>query len=401
MMNNNNVIRKYKNINYYIIILILIIFYIYYSIGTFKIFDINISYYFISPFLWTILILFIIILPKVRIETKLKYHQSIYWWAFNLAIINIFVSIVAGFIDGLGKSPYSHTIIGIIQNIISVATLLIGRELARNYLVNEVHKKENKYKFLVIVIFMTITNISIKRITEISKLIDVVIFIAETFGPIISLNLIATYLVSIGGTKASIIYLGIIECFHWLSPVLPNLQWITSGFIGILTPLFSYLVLRYLYEKKSKKVKSHENKEDEPLGWILTCVTSIAIIWFSLGVFPIFPSVIATGSMEPMINPGDVILIEKVDRSNININIGDVIQFERGNLLITHRVIDIEENKEEINYITKGDNNSRLDSEKVKPNHVKGKIKYVIPKIGWPTLLLKMDKNINMQEIEF
>ena len=46
---------------------------------------------------------------------------------------------------------------------------------------------------------------------------------------------------------------------------------------------------------------------------ILTGVTGVLIIWFAVGLFPIYPSVIITGSMEPLIKPGDIVLLKKTD----------------------------------------------------------------------------------------
>lgn len=399
-VNNHGTFNKLSN---YLVIVALLIIYSFDSIGLINIFGYNFAYYKVSSFIWLLFCVYLWNMPEVRSKAKLKYKQNIYWWAFNLGIIYIFIYFFSGFIDGFGRSPYSHTFLGSIQNIFNAGIILLGREMARNHLLNNITKKDSKFYFLFIVTFMTIINIPIKKFIELEKTINVIIFIAEVLGPSLAINLMATYLVYLNGTRSSLIYLGIIEAVHWLSPILPDLQWITAGFIGIITPLFSYLIIQYMYDKNCEKVKQHESAEDGPFEWILTSIISIFIIWFSVGVFPIYPSVIATGSMEPMIKPGDIILVEKItDIEDINkLNVNDVIQFKKDNILISHRVIVVGNNKEGIYYITKGDNNSTPDSDKVKPEQIKGKVINVIPKIGWPTLLLKMDKDINIDDIEF
>jgi len=130
---------------------------------------------------------------------------------------------------------------------------------------------------------------------------------------------------------------------------------------------------------------------------MITSIVSIGIIWFSVGVFPIYPSVIATGSMEPMIKPGDVILIKKTDDVKLN----DVVQFKRDDILIAHRIIDIVEDDKGKSYRTKGDNNSAPDFELVKGEQIKGKVVKVVPKIGWPTLLVKSKKDVPLEKVEF
>ena len=48
---------------------------------------------------------------------------------------------------------------------------------------------------------------------------------------------------------------------------------------------------------------------------------------------------------------------------------------------------------------SKGDNNSASDGEPVKPQDIRGKIEYVIPKLGWPSLLIRSSKDIPFDEI--
>ena len=56
--------------------------------------------------------------------------------------------------------------------------------------------------------------------------------------------------------------------------------------------------------------------------------------------------------MQPVIDPGDVIFIKKI---NINdLKVGDVITFKKDSFIATHRIIEIQEDK----VITQGDNNN-------------------------------------------
>lgn len=358
--------------------------------------------YIIKPILWIGLAYIVWRFPHIRPKGKLKLRKLIFFWAINFGIIYILISILAGIVDALGKSPYNHSLTGIISNIIFVGSVLVGRELIRSYLVNSFTKEENYLIFTLIAVLMTVTSISFKRYIDIKSYQELVKFIAQYIAPEFGQNLFAVYLVYIGGPLASIIYLGIIQGFHWLSPVLPDLKWITIALIGIILPLFFMLSLQTIYLKESKQITRKDNEEESPISWMLTSIISIGIIWFAVGVFPIYPSVIATGSMEPMIKPGDVILVKKiVDMEGINnLKVGDVIQFKRDSILISHRIINIEnDEKEGLGFRTKGDNNSSPDTEIVRPQDMKGIIVYTVPKIGWATLLIKSDKEIPLEDI--
>jgi signal peptidase len=164
------------------------------------------------------------------------------------------------------------------------------------------------------------------------------------------------------------------------------------------------MIFKTIYLNFTNQIKKRQQDKDDLVSWIITSIAAIGIIWFAVGVFPIYPSVIATGSMEPDIMPGDITLVEKItDMEEINnLNKGDIIQFKRDGILISHRIIEIRnDEKEGILFKTKGDNNSGPDSDLVKPQDVKGTIKYTIPKVGWLTLLIKSKDDMPLDEIVF
>lgn len=360
--------------------------------------------YILLPILWMGLTCFVWKSPHIRSKGKLKLKSFLNFWALNFAIIYIVISIVAGVIEALGKSPYNHSLKGILTNIIFVGSALVGREFIRGYLVNSLTKKENYLVFVLIAALMTFTSISFNRYIGMKDYADIVKFIAQYIAPEFAQNLFACYLVFLGGPLTSIIYLGIIQGFHWLSPILPDLKWITTALIGILCPTFFMMSFQTIYLTASKQLKKEDKDEESPISWMITSIISIGIIWFAVGVFPIYPSVIATGSMEPMIKPGDVILVKKiVDMEGINsLKVDDVIQFRRDTILISHRIIGINnDEKEGLGFKTKGDNNSSPDTELVKPEDIKGTIVYTVPKIGWATLLIKSKRDIPLDEIVY
>jgi len=362
--------------------------------------DYNLYNSYLKPVLWSGFAVAIWKLPKIKPAGNLKLRETSILWALGLSAIHVIFQIVGGLVDGFGNSPYNHSLKGIVMNVAAVSAVTIGREAFRSYIVNSMTRKENYLVFVPLALFMTVLDFSLNKYTEHKNLVDIVTFSAQFFAPKFSENIFATYLSFIGGSVPSTIYMGVLQAFHWLSPVLPDLKWITAALIGIMCPVFSLMVVQNAYLKASGIVKRKEREKDNPVSWIITSILSIAVTWFSVGVFPIYPSVIATGSMEPMIKPGDVILIKKITDIN-SINVGDVIQFKRGNMLISHRIIEITEDENGIGFRTKGDSNSSADSELVRAEDIKGKIVKVVPKIGWLTLLIKSNRDIPLDEIEF
>ena len=79
---------------------------------------------------------------------------------------------------------------------------------------------------------------------------------------------------------------------------------------------------------------------------------------------------VATGSMEPTIDVGDVIIVKITNEVNEN----DIIVCNKDNAFITHRLIKIEED----NFITKGDANNTED-EPMQKSDLIGKVVNIIP----------------------
>ena len=362
----------------------------------------RISNYILQLF-WLGTVVFISQIRNIKSSIKLKHRKSLNYWAFYFALFYIIINLFAGLIGGLGRSPYNHSPLGIITNIVLVGLPLVGREFIRSYLVNSYTKKASLIVFALIGLLMTITSFSINRYASPSSFAEVIQFSGNYFLPELSNNIVASFLVFLGGPMTSIIYLGILEGFHWISPILPDLNWLSTAFIGILAPAFFIIVLYYIQFSYSKQLKKRQADKESPLGWILTSIAAILIIWFAVGVFPIFPSVVATGSMEPVIKPGDVILVEKiVDMEGIDqLEEGDIIIFKRENVFISHRITEIINDNTGIKFKTRGDNNTGVDIELVVPQDIRGIIRYTVPKVGWPTLLLKSDKDIDLEGIEF
>lgn len=388
----------------FILILLLISIYILENSSITTYIDSYVFNYILKPVLWIGIAFLALRFPHISPIARLKHRKLLNFWAFNFGIIYIIITIFASIIESLGKSPYNHSLKGILMNVLFVGSALIGREFIRSYLVNSFIKEENYLVIILIGLLMTIISFPVSKYIQFKNLEGAVIFIAQFFAPEFSHNIFATYLVFLGGPLTSIIYLSVIQGFHWFSPVLPDLKWITTALVGILCPIFFLMSLQTIYLSATKQLKKREWDEENPISWAVTSIISIIIIWFAVGVFPIYPSVIATGSMEPMIKPGDVILVKKiVDMDGINnLKIGDVIQFKRDGILISHRIINIEnDEKEGIGFKTQGDNNSGPDIEIVRPQDVKGIITGTIPKIGWPTLLIKSDKEIPLEDIVY
>ncbi len=91
---------------------------------------------------------------------------------------------------------------------------------------------------------------------------------------------------------------------------------------------------------------------------------------------------VLSGSMEPAIKMGSVVIIKPAD----NYKIGDIITFgpySKKKPPTTHRIYDIEVVEGKPFYITKGDANNAPDERRVSKKDVIGKVLFSVPYLGY------------------
>ncbi len=97
------------------------------------------------------------------------------------------------------------------------------------------------------------------------------------------------------------------------------------------------------------------------------------------------PLIVLSGSMQPIMNPGDTVIIRET--SPTEIKRGDIIAFDdpsgRSNVLITHRVINVNSNEDNLSFKTKGDASEDPDPFVVSREDVVGRAVFSIPYLGY------------------
>jgi signal peptidase len=308
------------------------------------------------------------------------------------------VLFLGGFLSGFGKTPYAATLTGILINIIFFGTLIVSKEMIRSFVVNSVSKKYKIYSMVAITVFMSLSEIKIRLIMEIKDKMSFLEFMGGDVLVVFSINILMTYLVYIGGSRFSITYLLVLQGVNILSPVLPDLMWIMKTFITVACVTITFVSIQFINSKVNRRVIIRTEKNTNPYSMVISGIIGIVIIWFTIGVFPIYPSIIVTGSMEPLIHAGDAVIVRKLTSDNLKV--GDIVKYKSEDIYIFHRIVKIIEKDNQIYYEMKGDNNTKSDNELVVITDIKGEVIKVIPKIGWISLALR-DNDIDKGRVEY
>jgi len=360
------------------------------------------GFYILQPLLWIFLSIFVYIISK-REGLNIWNFKKIRKWEigntpFQAGLLiggfQISLLIIIGLFIGFGFSPYSHTPLFILVNAVYIFSVIFGIELSRAYLIKKSsYRKRNltQYLILVTIFFMFISipfaqfsNINIYQPSSIFK------FIGEYIIPGLAISLFASYLAYFGGALSAIGYMGVLQGFQWFSPYLPAVEWVHIAFIGTIGPAIGFLIIQNsIQTRQGKKIIKRKKMKDPTLSWMAISIVCVLLIFFSFGYFGTQPTIIYSGSMRPEIEVGDVVLVTDIDIEKIKV--GDIIQFENEgiDLPIIHRVYEIQNEDNNLIFITKGDNNNNPDSDPVNPEQIMGKVIFNIPKIGWISITIK------------
>jgi len=133
------------------------------------------------------------------------------------------------------------------------------------------------------------------------------------------------------------------------------------------------------------------------VGWaILALVAGLGFVVVALpAATGATPLTVLTGSMEPTLPPGTLVVVRPTPVEDIRI--GDVVtyQLEPGKPdVVSHRVIEVRSiSSGDVELITKGDNNGAADPNPVTPQQVRGTVWYSVPYVGWLSLALAHHSN--------
>lgn len=110
-------------------------------------------------------------------------------------------------------------------------------------------------------------------------------------------------------------------------------------------------------------------------------------------IFGYKPFIVMSGSMTPIINKGDLIIVKKVDCNLLKT--GDIIAFKtEDNKVITHKINNVDIQNGQKKYITKGDNNNSIDEGYVLAKDIEGI--YVSKISGLGNILLFIRKPLGL-----
>ena len=338
--------------------------------------------------LWATVIATTIFISKSRQARMWRTEKIILQFAAIIATFQIFLAVFAGFFMGFGKNITVWTPTALAIYFPYLLTPFLAFELSRAYLTRITSRRKPALSLLLISLFYTLIAVSIPKYTSLTTPLATSEFLIKTLIPTLAISLLATYLAFLGGFTANLTYMAIPAFFTWFSPILPNPPWAAQSIITVIAATIGFLALDQAAKPlPTRRIRRTLIKQKSQLPyWTAIALIGLVAVWSSTGLLGFTPTIIASGSMQPTMNPGDIAIVAKVPTDTIKP--GDIIQYITPDATIIHRVIDTTGSKGSKVFVTKGDANTQPD-DPILQSQVLGKVLFTIPKLGWISVYLK------------
>lgn len=342
----------------------------------------SMAIYVIKPFVWLCLLIFTRMIYKDEYIMNSKYKKDITIYVFIATIVYFSMYFFVGYIENFAHNPYNRSLGGLILNLWTFGTVIVSKEYLRYYLINNCDKKNIYLNGIIISIIFAFSEINkLNFLSNFESFNNIIKFLIESISAEMFISLFLTYVAYYASYKATLIYRLIPLVLTLTLRILPNINWMLHSLIKATVPFFAYIYMNSSILKIDNKSEKKEYEKGFKF-WRISSAILILVVAFGIRLLPYYPIVIATGSMEPGINVGDIVIVKKQGFDLIKEN--DVVEYSLGNYKVIHRVVEKRENA----LVTKGDNNYSIDPLLVKEKQVNGVIKARIPYLGYPTIFI-------------
>lgn len=299
-----------------------------------------------------------------------------------------------GLITGFYRNPYNLSLVGILKNIIPAILLIVFEEYCRFTIVEK--SGRNRIILLTTVFLFTFVNFALfGSFVNIGSIGNFLKLFTTTFMIWLFYNIGLTVISYKHGLKTALVYAFIYYLYRYLVPILPGFSEYVNTMVNMLIPIIIIVLLHIgvpeIFKKKKNKEDIRNKHIVSKIIGVILFMLILVIVSLNSNLFRYWACVVGSGSMEPNIKIGDIIIVDKSYKNKVNsLAKGDIIVFRIGEKYYTHRIIEVVNSNGEKSFITKGDREGQaVDNWIVTKNEVVGLTKYKFKYLGLPSIWIR------------
>ena len=321
--------------------------------------------------------------PNLKVRSKYDITQTV----IIILILYCMIYFSLGLVFGYEKSPYSHELIPMLKNIWTFVVAIGFQEYVRMQLIKLSPKKIGYYA--IITLFFIIAEIDFWNISSnFSNNVAFFKYMSQTIVPLLVSNCLFTYLVIMAGNVPSTIYRVVLSLITILLPIFPGLNWLIKAMLEIILVIVCALYVNYVDLQSARVLNRRQLKKEKVTSYIPFVIVLVILVCFIGGIFKYQPIAVLSNSMYPTFARGDAVVVQKLEKKEFSkLKKGDILYYSKDDKLVIHRIIEIKETEEKkLEIKTKGDNNNTEDNWIIKEEEIIGKVKFMVPYIGYPSV---------------
>lgn len=343
---------------------------------------------------WTLLLFTIILLLITKIifgyeKDRHRYAKDIILEIIINLITFFMIYYMSGIFISFAKVGNYLTLKYMTTAIIPLILYIIAKEYLRYTLITKAGDK-NGIIVLITIAFICLDCTIATSINAISFSKETFLLLALTIIPSISENILCSWMTYHFGYTPCLVYLMVLNLYKYFFPIIPNPNEYLYSIIFFILPILILINLNNWLKKDKTEALVLEHKHSAKLK--IACefpiiIILIVMIYFVSGYFKYYAIAIATGSMVPNINKGDVVIVNQQFKEK-DLKIGKVIAYNYNDKVVVHRIYKKVQTDKELIIYTKGDANNNMDEYKITIDMIVGIVDAKIPFIGYPTVMI-------------
>ena len=321
-------------------------------------------------------------------KSKNRYRKDVMLTILIYSAIYYIVIYLLGLYFGFSYTIYSSKLTSIFKNIIPVLLIIVLSETLR-YEINQKNKTNKIILALSLILFFMIDTTLIYYNIGLKSFNSIFITVSLSVLPMFSQNFLLTYLSVKTDYLTCILYRIIMQIPIFIVPIVPNFGNYIESVIKFVVPIFIFWKIYRLFLKVPMLDKIQKKEKKRGKGYLLLTVFLLIIVALTSDYFKYQLYVIATGSMVPNINRGDVVITKKLsDEEKKKLKVGEVLVFKKEDRIIVHRIYRIVKSGKNIFFETKGDHNNASDGYLIEIKDIIGTTQFKAAYVGYPTVML-------------
>ncbi len=310
-----------------------------------------------------------------------------------MVIAIVAVWFVLYFLSGLILTYVRNSLVtGIGQTLINISVYSItatALEYTRYKILASVGKRHIKWFAVIVSVVFALTQLPYSQMSAINSLEELIKVVIASVIPALAASFLLTYLALTSGLMTMLAFrLGMVA-IAIVPPIIPNFDWYLIGTSYLLLTLAIYLIMDRQLQHQTTHARHHIQHLKRANDLMFVTVL-IGLAAFMSGFFSYRPLAIVSNSMQPVYSRGAMVVIQRLT-PEMDIEVGDIVQYESAGKTITHRVVAIDAASDGSGrrvYKTKGDNSPSPDPT-VGQSQIGGIVRAQIPYIGYPTIWLR------------